>query len=235
MYNFEYYGFSLLCYIQRECNSHFRPESESSESEAKVEERPGFFQSESDGRSRGNITEVHRVLNYELRLANDPTASGRPALSIVGKDGELESPGYIDYSRLEEVEELDLVSKWYGGSGDGEGGEGGVKEAAVLPAEDVRVLGDACYELGLTGVLWQVSQWTPDRKRSTLVMVDDNGPLWSRGRIIAASVSDKSFNMLTDEELQSYIIRVTSSQMERLCIRFNELRQQRDAEKREGA
>ena len=225
MYNFEYYGFSLLCYIQRECNSHFRLENET-----KVEERPGFFQSESDGRSRGNITEVHRVLNYELRLANDPTASGRPALSIVGKDGELESPGYIDYSRLEEVEELDLVSKWYSGSGSGS--ESGV---AILPAEDVRVLGDACYELGLTGVLWQVSQWTPDRKRSTLVMTDDNGPLWSRGRIIAASVSDKSFNMLTDEELQSYIIRVTSSQMERLCVRFNELRQQRDAEKREGA
>ena len=227
MYNFEYYGFSLLCYIQRECNSHFRPENET-----KVEERSGFFQSESDGRSRGNITEVHRVLNYELRLANDPTASGRPALSIVGKDGELESPGYIDYSRLEEVEELDLVSKWYSGSGSGNDSDSGV---AVLPAEDVRVLGDACYELGLTGVLWQVSQWTPDRKRSTLVMIDDNGPLWSRGRIIAASVSDKSFNMLTDEELQSYIIRVTSSQMERLCIRFNELRQQRDAEKREGA
>ena len=116
MYNFEYYGFSLLCYIQRECNSHFK-----SESKTKVEERPGFFQSEPDGRSRGNITEVHRVLNYELRLANDPTASGRPALSIVGKDGELESPGYIDYSRLEEVEELDLVSKWYSGSGSGSG------------------------------------------------------------------------------------------------------------------
>lgn len=231
MYNFEYYGFSLLCYIQRECNSHFKPESSSGgvdESETKVEERPGFFQSESDGRSRGNITEVHRVLNYELRLANDPTASGRPALSVIGSSGELESPGYIDYSRLEEVEELDLVSKWYGSGGS----ESGV---AVLPAEDVRVLGDACYELGLTGVLWQVSQWTPDRKRSTLVMIDDSGPLWSRGRIIAASVSDKSFNMLTDEELQSYIIRVTSSQMERLCIRFNELRQQRDAEKREGA
>ena len=180
MYNFEYYGFSLLCYIQRECNFYFQRER------GQVETIPSFL---SD-----NSTEVQRVLNYELRSITDSTASGRPA---EGK--------YIDYSRPEEVLELDLVHKWFDG---------------VLDDKEIEHLSDACYELGLAGILWQVSQWTPDRRRRSLVMIDTTGPMWSRGRIIAASIASGENKSKGESEK----IRVTSRQMEDLCVRFNKIR-----------
>lgn len=168
MYNLEYYGFSLLCYVQRECNSHFRASSSSSSGGC------------NDESSSGCIEGVAKV------LAARKGASGRPG-----------SERYIDYSRLEEVAELDLVQRWFGG---------------VLGEIEMRALGEACLEMGsrMVDVLWSVSQWTPDRKRSCLVMVDTRR---AKRAVIAASASNK---------LLGRAIVVTDKEMERLCKLFKE-------------
>lgn len=174
MYNLEYYGFSLLCYVQRECNSHFRASSSSSSSGGCNDE------SSPDESSSSCIEGVAKV------LAARKGASGRPG-----------SERYIDYSRLKEVAELDLVQKWFGG---------------VLGEIEMRALGEACLEMGsrMVDVLWNVSQWTPDRKRSCLVMVDTRR---AKRAVIAASASNK---------LPGRAIVVTDKEMERLCKLFKE-------------
>ena len=178
MYNLEYYGFSLLCYVQRECNSHFRASSNSSSG---CNDESGLDES-----SSSCIEGVAKV------LAARKGASGRPG-----------AERYIDYSRLEEVAELDLVQKWFGG---------------VLGEREMRALGEACLEMGsrMVNVLWSVSQWTPDRKRSCLVMVDTYR---ARGKVIAASASNK---LLSGAGAGAGAIVVTDKEMEQLCKLFKE-------------
>lgn len=76
---------------------------------------------------------------------------------------DLGSNSILDFSGLsngvcsEEVAERDLVGRLFDGK---------------LTQEVLDCLCEACLEAGVAARLYQLSQWTPDRKRSTLIMYE---------------------------------------------------------------
>lgn len=76
---------------------------------------------------------------------------------------DLGSNSILDFSGLSsgvcsaEVAERDLVGRLFGGK---------------LTQEVLDCLCEACLEAGIAARLYQLSQWTPDRKRSTLIMYE---------------------------------------------------------------
>ena len=130
MYNMEYYGFSLLCRVQQECNSHFR-------------DAPEFFELSS--------LQVAEIFNSCTRGYS--SRSVRPPKGYAFDFSGLSS----GKGCIELVREFDLVGRFCGG---------------VLSSEVVNCIADACQSAGLESKLYRLSQWTPDRKRSTLMLVD---------------------------------------------------------------
>lgn len=147
-----YYGFSLLCYLQRECNSRFNKR-----------------ECELDGRSARVVEARGRRVEEEGARGVAPQKRGKLSSGNGNGNGNgnaEESVGLIEVEEVEEVEEeadFFRVEKLWGG---------------VMPGEVVKAIGDAALECGgeMVEKVWEVSQFVADRKRAVLIMT---GFSWS--------------------------------------------------------
>lgn len=178
----DYYGFSLLSYVQRICNSRFRVDVEELDIET------------------------------ETRLKRERIEGARKFLETRRSDP-------VDFSSIDTrssiARGLDIAHCLFGGT---------------IPHEGVAAIGDAALACGpgMVSILWSVSQWVPDRKRSALVMVDwRKRHKWLATSIAGGGSGGKSVGGVESSEVENYLITVDNCDCEELCLKFMDLVRER--------